>query len=87
MRAAYDVQFAPSAARSFRKLDAAVQRRLVRAIDALAIKPRPDGVVKLADEDDLYRIRIGEYRVVYKIHDRRLIVLAVAVGHRRDIYR
>jgi mRNA interferase RelE/StbE len=87
MRAAYDVQFAPSAARSFRKLDAAVQRRLVRAIDALAINPRPDAVVKLADEDDLYRVRIGEYRVVYKIHDRRLIVLAVAVGHRRDIYR
>jgi mRNA interferase RelE/StbE len=87
MRTAYDVQFAPSAAHSFRKLDAAFQRRLVRAIDALAIDPRPDGVVKLADEDDVYRIRIGEYRVVYKIHDRRLIVLAVAVGHRRDIYR
>lgn len=87
MRPAYDVQFAASAARSFRKLESAVQHRLARAIDALAIDPRPHGAVKLADEDDLYRVRVSEYRVVYKIQDRQLIVLIVAVGHRRDIYR
>jgi mRNA interferase RelE/StbE len=87
MRAAYDVQFAASAARSFRKLEPAVQRRLARAIDALSTNPRPHGPVKLTDEDDLFRLRVGEYRVVYKIQDRQLIVLIVAVGHRRDIYR
>jgi mRNA interferase RelE/StbE len=87
MRAAYDVQFAASAARFFRKLEPPLQRRLARAIDALAINPRPYGVVKLTDEDDLYRLRVGEYRIVYKIQDSQLIVLIVAVGHRRDIYR
>lgn len=87
MSAVYDVQFAASAARSFRKLEPPVQRRLARAIDALAIRPRPDGVVKLAASEELYRVRVGEYRVIYQIHDRQLRVLVVALGHRREIYR
>mgnify|MGYP001580816136 FL=1 len=56
-------------------------------MDALAATPRPKGVKKLTGTDDLYRIRVGDYRIVYQIHDDRLIVLVVRIGHRRDVYR
>lgn len=56
-------------------------------MDALAGDPRPKGVKKLFGLDDLYRIRVGEYRVVYQIQDNRLIVLVVRIGHRKDVYR
>lgn len=53
----------------------------------LADDPRPTGVVKLAGDDNLWRIRIGNYRVVYEIYDDQLIVLVLRVAHRKDIYR
>ena len=56
-------------------------------MDALAANPRPKGVKKLSGPDDLYRIRVGDYRIVYQIHDDRLIVLVVRIGHRKDVYR
>jgi mRNA interferase RelE/StbE len=83
----YDVQIAASAARALRKLDHQAQRRISHAIDSLALTPRPHGSQKLTGEDDLYRVRIGDYRIIYAIRDRQLIVLVVAVGHRRDVYR
>jgi len=57
------------------------------AIDSLAETPRPPGVKKLADEHQLYRIRVGSFRVVYQIQDQDLLVLVVKIGHRKDIYR
>ena len=69
------------------KLPKAQQRRLARKIDALRETPRPHGVHKLRANEDLYRIRIGDYRVVYRIADADLVVRAVAIGHRRDVYR
>jgi mRNA interferase RelE/StbE len=56
-------------------------------IDALAIEPRSIGSVKLAEAEDLYRIRVGSYRIIYSIQDDLLIILVVKIGHRRDIYR
>ena len=56
-----------------------------RAIDRLAEHPRPPGSKKLTSLD-LYRIRVGVYRIVYEIHDRELIIAVVKVGHRRDVY-
>ncbi|MDJ0899633.1 MAG: type II toxin-antitoxin system RelE/ParE family toxin [Xenococcus sp. MO_188.B8] len=56
-------------------------------IDALATEPRPEGVVKLKGEENLYRIRVGDYRVIYNVQDDRLLVLVVKVGHRGDVYR
>ena len=61
--------------------------RLPRAIDGLAVDARPMGCVKLAGEPDLYRIRVGDYRVVYQVNDKVLTVLVTSIGHRRDIYR
>ena len=63
------------------------KHRLKPKIDALAQNPRPSGVVKLSGEDDLYRIRVGNYRITYSIQDNHLLVLVVKIGHRRDIYR
>lgn len=85
--AAYRVRFKPSADKALSKLPVAVQRRIVAVAEALADDPRPAGAVKLTGEDELYRIRVGDYRIVYQIQDRVLMVLVVRIGHRRDVYR
>jgi mRNA interferase RelE/StbE len=53
----------------------------------LEITPRPEGVKKLEGEKDLYRLRVGDYRIIYTIRDRELIVLVLKVGHRREVCR
>jgi mRNA interferase RelE/StbE len=84
----YSVDIAPPARRDLKRISGETLRRIEAAIDGLADNPRPPGVKKLAgDSEDLYRIRVGDYRVVYQIQDDRLIVLVVRVGHRRDVYR
>jgi len=83
----YDVQLTASAARAFRKLDGPARHKLGRVIDGLAGNPRPPGVTKLEGEADLYRVRSGDYRIIYAVRDKLLLVLVIAVGHRRDIYR
>jgi mRNA interferase RelE/StbE len=83
----YEVILRPSAARSFRKLPSEVQARLKPAIDALAEDPRPHGIDKMSGGEHLYRIRVGDYRIVYEIQDDVLLVLVVGIGHRREIYR
>ena len=83
----YRVEFAARAERQFRALSRQLQVRLKPRIDSLAENPRPAGVQKLSGLDDLYRIRVGDYRVVYAIRDDVLLVLVVRVAHRRDVYR
>ncbi len=83
----YRIEFNSRAARAFRNLAPDVQRRLDPAIRALAENPRPPGCVKLSGEDSLWRIRMGDYRVLYQVRDAALLVLVVRVGHRREIYR
>ncbi len=84
---AYRVIVKPSVARAIRKLERNTQRRVLALLAALAVEPRPVGVVKLAGDDNLWRVRIGDYCVVYEIHDRKLVVLVVRVAHREDVYR
>lgn len=84
---AYTVELKPSAAKALEALPKPDQRRIAARIDALATDPRPGGAKKLEGEDDLYRIRVGDYRIVYQIQARRLIVLVVCIAHRRDVYR
>ena len=83
----YRVFFKPSADRQLRKLPSDVQRRIVGEVATLAFNPRPPGVVKLTGDDNLWRIRIGNYRMVYEIHDNRLIVLVLRVANRKDVCR
>ena len=84
---AYTVEFGANADREFRKFSHDLQLRLRPRIDALETNPRPPGAKKLAGQEDLWRIRVGDYRVVYEIHDRILVVLTVRIAHRREAYR
>ena len=81
----YAVEFLPSAARALARLDRTVQRRIGRRIDALAADPRA-GAVKLCGADDVWRVRVGDYRVLYVIEDERLVVVVVRIAHRREAY-
>ena len=83
----YRIEFTSSGMRDFSKLTDDVQQRLMPKIDALAHEPRPMGVQKLQGRVNRYRIRVGDYGVVYEIQDRILVVLIVRIGHRRGVYR
>ena len=63
-----------------------VQRRLSRRIDSLSVDPRPPGVKKLSAEEGVYLIRDGDFRILYSIEDKKLLILVLSVGNRRDIY-
>ena len=80
------VEVAPAVLRQLRELDPAARRRVQAAIELLADQPRPSGMKKLVGGDGEWRVRTGDYRIVYEIHDAVLLVLVVAAGHRRDIY-
>ena len=84
---AYTVALAPAADRQFRKLPALIRQRLKRHIDSLATAPRPAGTIKMHGEPDLYRIRVGDYRIVYYVWDQKHEVLVVKIGDRRKVYR
>jgi mRNA interferase RelE/StbE len=84
----YTIELAPAARRQLKKLDHELRRRVARRIDGLAKDPLPDGVVKLTDvSPPLYRVREGEYRIVYAIEDDRLLILVVRIAHRGEVYR
>jgi len=83
----YRIQIRPQALKALKKIDEPDQSRIMRRIDSLASDPRPEGVKKLQGEDDFYRIRVGDYRVVYQIEDDVLLVLVARVAHRKDVYR
>lgn len=82
----YRIDLAPTAARQLRKLDHTARRRVQAAIELLSTEPRPSGAKKLVGGGGEWRVRTGDYRIVYEIHDGKLLVLVIAVGHRRDIY-
>jgi len=83
----YRVQLVPAAVRALRKLTPDVQERVVLALALLRTTPRPPNAKKLRAEGDLYRIRVGDCRVLYQIRDKALLVLVVEIGHRREVYR
>lgn len=83
----YEVKFTKGARKLFRKLPQELQARIQSKIDDLAIEPRPDGVKKLQGEENSYRIRVGEYRIVYEIYDDILLISIVRIGHRSKIYK
>ncbi len=83
----YAVEFLPSAQRQLAALPQEARRRIARKIETLRENPRPPGAMLFHAEDRLYRLRIGDYRVIYTIEGRRLVVLVIRIGHRKDIYR
>ncbi|HZD22939.1 MAG TPA: type II toxin-antitoxin system RelE/ParE family toxin [Acidimicrobiia bacterium] len=84
---AYRIEFAPAAARQLRKLDYQARRRIQAAVELLATDPRPSGAKKMVGGEGEWRVRTGDYRVVYETQDDDHVVLVLAVAHRRDVYR
>ena len=83
----YAVLLEKSAARFLLRLrDAKLKSRLDEAIESLAGDPRPSGCRKLAGTSDRYRVRVGDYRIVYRIDDGKVTVLVLLIGHRREVY-
>ncbi len=83
----YRITLAPAAGRQVRKLDPPNRRRIQAALELLADDPRPPAATRLVGGAGEWRVRTGDYRVVYEIHDEVLLVLVLAVGDRREVYR
>ena len=83
----YTIQFKPLALRQLEKLPREAQKRLSAKIEVLRDDPFPPGCKKMAGIPDVWRIRAGDYRVVYQVHRGVLLVLVLTVGHRREVYR
>jgi mRNA interferase RelE/StbE len=83
----YRVRLKKSAQRDLKRLPREVQKRLVARLEALAGDPRPPGAEMLAGAVNIWRMRAGDYRIVYTIKDDILLVLVLRLGHRREIYR
>lgn len=83
----YRIEFYKGASKQFRKLPLNIQKRIQAKIDELAIEPRPNGVKKLQGDDNLYRIRVGDYRIVYEIKDDVLLIIVIKIKHRSEVYK
>jgi len=84
----FQIEFRPGARRQFEKLPKDVKKRIGESIETLAVNPRPRQAIKMDGvEDDTYRIRVGDYRVIYSVSEDMLLILIVKVGHRKEVYR
>ncbi len=84
---AYEIVFRDDARKTFQRLDRAVQRRLERVIERLAENPRPGQATQLVSDPQTWRVRPGDWRILYEIDDERLVVLVLDVRHRSKVYR
>jgi mRNA interferase RelE/StbE len=85
--ARYEVRFRRSAEKDLRRLDTTVQRRVLKAAEELADEPRPAGCKKLHGSDDAFRVRVGDWRIIYTVDDGILVVAIERIRHRREVYR
>lgn len=87
--AEYSIEFVKSARKDFEKLPAKIRERVAEALKILSLNPYSEllKVKKLKGAEDLFRIRLGDYRVVYEIRNEMLIVVVIKIGHRSEIYR
>jgi len=84
----YELQIVPSAQKEIAALPTSVRRRVDEHIRALADDPRPKGALPMkGKKKGLYRLRVGDYRIVYQVRDKVLVVVVVKVGHRGHVYR
>ena len=87
MSSTYSVVLTRRAARTLSSLQRNEQQRIRAAIDLLADNPRPPHCIALAGEDSVYRVRVSDYRILYEVLDKQLVIHVVRIGHRRDVYR
>ena len=83
----YHIEISRSAEKRLRKLPRKEQERIVQAILPLARDPWPRGSRKLSGYEDVFRIRVGQYRILYSVSSGRLVLIILKIGHRRDVYR
>lgn len=83
----YTIRFTRSARKELEALDASVVQRVFPKIELLATEPRPSGCRKLQGEENLWRIRVGDYRVIYTLYDKDRVIDNVAIRHRSEAYR
>ncbi len=83
----YKIIFTRSARKELEAFDASLINRIFPKIELLAVQPRPKGSRKLQREENLWRIRVGDYRIVYTVDDKKLLVDIIAVRHRSEAYR
>jgi mRNA interferase RelE/StbE len=83
----YSVVFDPKAWDQLMRLPLRLQERVTDAIEGLEVEPRPSGVTKLSGNENYYRIRVSDYRIIYEIRDNVLLVLILKIGHRSDVYK
>jgi mRNA interferase RelE/StbE len=82
----YKIVFRKTVAKDLRRIPSPDLRRILAVIDSLAEEPRPSGIEKLSEQEK-YRVRQGNYRIIYEIKDDEILVVVVKVGHRKDVYR
>ena len=85
--ASYEIEIGRTAEKQLKNLSERDQLRVVRAVLALAEEPYPRGTRKLWGYDDVFRIRVGRFRVLYSVVKNRLVILILKIGHRKDVYR
>lgn len=83
----YAIEFTRSARKELKKLSTEILHRIVPKIDALSLEPFPSGCVKIVGSEDLWRIRIGDYRVIYSVKESIELITIERVRHRKDAYR
>ena len=83
----YQVRFSKESHKALASLDAKLAMRIANAIKKLATEPKPPGCRKMVGSENDYRIRVGDYRVIYKIKSSVLMIFVIRIGHRKDIYR
>ena len=83
----YTIEITDDVEKALERLPKNIVVRIDRAINSLSFNPRPQGYKKLVGTDNDYRLRAGDYRIIYSIEDDRLVVMVIDVGHRKDVYR
>ena len=83
----YRIEFSHGAAKQLGVLPGKIQKRIANLIDSLVQDPRPSGCVKLRGSEDIWRLRVGDYRVLYQLRDQEILVLVLRVAHRREAYK
>ena len=83
----YEIEWRHSTKKDLRKISQDQVLKIVTSVEMLSDNPRPHGSIKLTGSDCAYRIRVGDYRVIYEVYDEKVIIEVVKIGHRREVYR